>query len=326
MQNIWLEGTDWDEKVSRTTLDRWQTFTKNYNEINNIRIPRWVEFSPTEKIEIHGFCDSSEKAYAAAVHLRVEREKCIFVNLLFAKTRVAPVKTISLPRLELCGAVFLAETIESVINNLDLGHLQIHPCSWSTFVAHRITKKIDKVGNLNWRHVDSATNLADLASRGILAQELINNALWWQGPSWLQEDKEKWPTQETDFTTNIEEKSGGPIDAKSEILPLNPFIDKNGVLRTGGRLGASLDLAYNERYPIILPYNCRLSRLTVQFVQDVSLHGENQLMLRLIRTQYWIPKVKTMIRSIIYNCKICTIFKKRSQNQLMAILPQERTT
>lgn len=140
MQNIWLEGTDWDESVSRTTLEKWLSFTKNYNEINNIRIPRWVEFSPTEKVEIHGFCDASEKAYAAAVYLRVERDSSIFVNLLLAKTRVAPVKTISLPRLELCGAVLLAEIIESVTNNLDLGHLKVHLWTDSTIVLAWIRK------------------------------------------------------------------------------------------------------------------------------------------------------------------------------------------
>lgn len=104
-------------------------------------------------------------------------------------------------------------------------------------------------------------------------------------------------------------KAGNSIDSKSELLPLNPFIDKDGIIRAGGRLGASQDLAYNERHPIIIPYNCRLSRLIVSFIHQVSLHGENQLMLRLIRTQYWIPRVKNLIKSTIHNCKVCTIYK-----------------
>ncbi|XP_036327139.1 uncharacterized protein LOC118739735 [Rhagoletis pomonella] len=330
MQNIWLEGTDWDETVSSTTLDRWQNFTQHYNEIDKVRIPRWVYFSPTDEIQIHGFCDASEKAYAASVYMRVKRDSKVFINLLLAKTRVAPVKTISLPRLELCGAVLLAEIVDSIINNLKLGHINIHlwtdstivlawirkpPCSWSTFVAHRITKIVEKVGNKNWLHVDSASNPADLASRGLPAYELVNNSLWWQGPSWLQEDNPKWPTQETDYSTVVEEKrthvyttkvnytdildrfsdfpralrvlsyvmrfsqrthrntkasyqeksrlissheikattqrlikiyqqnyyseeyrklkAGNSIDSKSELLPLNPFIDKDGIIRAG---------------------------------------------------------------------------------------------
>ncbi|XP_017461765.1 PREDICTED: uncharacterized protein LOC108355104 [Rhagoletis zephyria] len=330
MQNIWLEGTDWDETVSSTTLDRWQNFTQHYNEIDNIRIPRWVYFSPTDEIQIHGFCDASEKAYAASVYMRVKRDSKVFINLLLAKTRVAPVKTISLPRLELCGAVLLAEIVDSIINNLNLGHINIHlwtdstivlawirkpPCSWSTFVAHRITKIVEKVGNRNWLHVESASNPADLASRGLPAFELVNNSLWWQRPSWLQEDNPKWPTQETDYSTVAEEKrthvyttkvnytdildrfsdfpralrvlsyvmrfsqrthrntktsfqeksrlissdeikattqrlmriyqqnyyseeygklkAGNSIDSKSELLPLNPFMDKDGIIMAG---------------------------------------------------------------------------------------------
>ncbi|XP_036345828.1 uncharacterized protein LOC118755085 [Rhagoletis pomonella] len=115
MQSIWLEGTDWDETVSSTTMERWQNFTKHYHEIDNIRIPRWVHFAPGDDIEIHGFCDASEKAYAATAYMRVKRDDKVLVNLLLAKTKVAPVKTISLPRLELCGAVLLAEIIESAL-------------------------------------------------------------------------------------------------------------------------------------------------------------------------------------------------------------------
>ncbi|XP_054742580.1 uncharacterized protein LOC129247471 [Anastrepha obliqua] len=221
MQNIWLEGTDWDDTVSAVTLDRWQTFMQNYGEIDNIRIPRWVHYSPADDAEIHGFCDASEKAYAAAVYLRVKKRDQVYLNLLLAKTRVAPVKTISLPRLELCGAVLLADIIETVTENLNLAHLDVHlwtdstivlawirkpPCSWSTFVAHRVTKIVEKVGNNNWRHVDSASNPADLASRGLPAKELVHNSLWWQGPSYLQEDKSRWPTSECDYQTTMEEK------------------------------------------------------------------------------------------------------------------------
>ncbi|XP_036346005.1 uncharacterized protein LOC118755261 [Rhagoletis pomonella] len=180
MQNIWLEGTGWDEIVSPTTLDRWKNFRESYDSIERIRIPRWVHFSPVAEIEIHGFCDASEKAYAASIYLRVEISSKVFINLLLSKTRVAPVKTISLPRLELCGAVLLAETLESISDNLNLAHrttqmwtdstivlawIRKPPCSWSTFVAHRVTKIIEKVGGENWRHVDSTSNPSDLASR-----------------------------------------------------------------------------------------------------------------------------------------------------------------
>ncbi|XP_060662116.1 uncharacterized protein LOC132795433 [Drosophila nasuta] len=76
-----------------------------------IHIPRWTKsiHSPGAKIQFHGFCDASQSAYKAALYARVETAGHVFVRLLVAKTRVAPIKTVSLPRLELCGALLLAE-------------------------------------------------------------------------------------------------------------------------------------------------------------------------------------------------------------------------
>jgi len=79
-------------------------------------------------------------------------------------------------------------------------------------------------------------------------------------------------------------------------------------------------------YPIILPYSCRLSRLLVQFRPQISLHGGSQLMARLIRSKYWFPKVKNLVRAVITSCKTCTIFKKRLQTQLMCDMPIGRVS
>ncbi|XP_058984311.1 uncharacterized protein LOC131805082 [Musca domestica] len=115
-----------------------------------------------------------------------------------------------------------------------------------------------------------------------------------------------------------------PIPFSSKLLSLNPFLDSEGLMRICGRLEVCPELSYNERHPIIVPYNCQYSKLLVQYIHLISLHGGNQLVLRLVRTQYWIPKVQNLIKSIIRNCKICVIYKKRCQKQLMAALPPER--
>lgn len=121
-------------------------------------------------------------------------------------------KTLSILRLELCGAVLLAEMLDSIVPRLEVASYDIFcwtdstivlswlskpPCVWMTFVANRISRIIEITDPINWHHVDSEYNPADLASRGVLPQDLIGNVLWWHGPSWLQNVSDNWPISHT---------------------------------------------------------------------------------------------------------------------------------
>jgi len=100
-----------------------------------------------------------------------------------------------------------------------------------------------------------------------------------------------------------------PIPVSSPIANLFPFLDQRGLLRACGLITASTALQYDERHPIILPCNCRLARLLVLFSHQISLHGGNQLVVRLIRSKYWIPKIKNLVKAVLNSCKVCTIYK-----------------
>ncbi|XP_059223520.1 uncharacterized protein LOC131997138 [Stomoxys calcitrans] len=185
------------------------TFYENYPKIENIQIPRWVCYTPESDIQLHGFCDASEKAYAASLYLRVTTPNGdIITHLLISKSRVAPLKTISIPRLELCGALLLAQAIESVSGSIPsckvfcwtdsmivLAWLKKPPFLWKTFVANRVSKIAAVVPADNWAHVQSGDNPADLASRGAFPQDLFQNDLWWYGPFWLRLPSSLWPIQ-----------------------------------------------------------------------------------------------------------------------------------
>lgn len=93
------------------------------------------------------------------------------------------------------------------------------PFSMSTFVTHRITKIIEKVGNKNWQHVDPATNPTDLANRGLLASEFFKNNLWWKGSTCLEGDSSELPKQGI-LCNSIEEKKRVHVHA---ITTLNKF-------------------------------------------------------------------------------------------------------
>ena len=122
MQQIWRDGTSWDSPIKPLTCHRWKSFFATLPDIHKIKVQRWVRYDPRHSIQIHGFCDASEKAYAATFYLRVQHnENTWSSHLLCAKSKVAPVKVLPLPRLELCGALLLSKLFNKVIAQL--------PCS-----------------------------------------------------------------------------------------------------------------------------------------------------------------------------------------------------
>ncbi|XP_075150692.1 uncharacterized protein LOC142224790 [Haematobia irritans] len=121
--------------------------------------------------------------------------------------------------------------------------------------------------------------------------------------------------------------------SKNETIPKSSSIsslwscrDENNLIKVRSRISSSNDLSYDEQYPIILPYKCYFTKLLVQFIHNITLHGGNNLLLRMLRLQYWVPKAKNLIKTTIHNCKTCVISKQKLQTQLMGVLPPERTT
>lgn len=217
MQELWLLGLDWDEQVPPSMLERWSTYRDGLSALQNIRIPRWLQVSSSTTITLHGFCDASEKAIAAVVYLVATSEFGTTTStLVTAKTRVAPVKTISIPRLELCGAQMLAKLIcyvkctlalkEEVKfiawtdSTIVLAWLQRLPSTLKTFVANRVSDIQTRISPSLWRHVRSEENPADCGSRGVDPEILASHDLWWHGPLWLTKGEMCWPTSLTTIT------------------------------------------------------------------------------------------------------------------------------
>lgn len=217
LQQLWAINLNWDDKVPRNINETWMEYVNNLAYLNDLNIPRKVISSfPNQSIELHGFCDSSLKAYAAVIYIVTVgidgNREC---QLLCAKSRVAPLKTISIPRLELCGAVLLARLYNTVINILNVNINQYflwtdstvvinwitqHPSRWKTFVANRVSEIQTLTEPSKWFHVKSNDNPADIISRGMLPSEIKNCTLWWQGPNWLKFSIDEWPISEAIVT------------------------------------------------------------------------------------------------------------------------------
>nr|XP_049706077.1 uncharacterized protein LOC126056582 [Helicoverpa armigera] len=220
IQKLWLAGLQWDEEVPKNLLKEWVTYRENLASLVDLKIPRWLNTEKKVKQELYGFSDASKLAYAAVVYLRVVDEMgVIHVSLIASKTKVAPVKQVSIPRLELCGAVLLTKLILEVADVMNiqkenlyaftdsevvLAWLNSHPSRWKTFVANRVSEILSNLDTHHWAHVASKQNPADCASRGICPSELSKVSLWWEGPNFLKEPvfESKRPKQ---LVTHLEE-------------------------------------------------------------------------------------------------------------------------
>lgn len=128
MQNTWKTGLNWDDPLPDGLTEQWKIYRENLQKINLVKIPRWVKFGQGEtKIELHGFSDSSQKAYGAVIYLRVTSEESgICVHQMMAKSRVAPLKILTIPRLELKGALLLADLMQKVANSNNWNNTSIY--------------------------------------------------------------------------------------------------------------------------------------------------------------------------------------------------------
>lgn len=213
LQLLWESKISWDESPSNNILEIWTKFKTEMPNLVHIKIPRYIGSNSISRIELHGFCDASQIGYASAVYFRVEDTLGHVTSFLVcAKCRVAPLKTLSIARLELLAAVLLADLMVFVKESYEylvmfdsiytwsdsmvtLTWLSSSPHKWKTFVAHRVTHIQEVLPSSSWHYVPSAQNPSDCASRGQTPQQLLDTSIWWSGPEFLLKPKDLWPTQ-----------------------------------------------------------------------------------------------------------------------------------
>ncbi|XP_071573005.1 uncharacterized protein [Temnothorax nylanderi] len=125
IQDLWMAGIDWDQPLPEELQSSWARFAETLPHLNTLSVPRSVGYDAGGKVELHGFSDASSCAYAAAVYLRcTDASGNISVHLLVAKTKVAPIRPVSIPRLELSAALLLAELLDVTDKGLELSGIQ----------------------------------------------------------------------------------------------------------------------------------------------------------------------------------------------------------
>ena len=242
LQRVWELKVDWDELVPDSIRDIWLRWRSELTSLSRKSVPRC--YFPKEarivSFQLHGFSDASEDAYAGVVYLRmVDTQDRVHISLVISKTKVAPIKKLTIPRLELCGAQLLSRLLHHVKtlfnqpltdvyawtdSTIVLNWLVGSPRRFKTFVGNRVAAIVDCIPPDRWNHVAGVQNPVDCASRGLFPAELISHDLWWNGPNWLKSVPLRWPKQdESTEELNNEENEICLTSIAHAMEPLVPF-------------------------------------------------------------------------------------------------------
>ncbi|KAM8711560.1 hypothetical protein ACLKA7_012128 [Drosophila subpalustris] len=210
LQHVWRSKVGWDEELPQELSNDWENWKRLLPQIQMLEIPRCYSQNLTKakQAELHIFVDASEYAYAAVCYARVQLHDVVHVALVAAKCKVAPLKPLSIPRMELQAAVAglrLGQKITTIrglkVNNITywsdsktvLQWLKMDPRKFQQFVMHRIGEILESSDVKQWRWIPTKINVADKATKVSSAVDIAN---WLHGPDFLQSTDAEWPMDE----------------------------------------------------------------------------------------------------------------------------------
>ena len=211
LQDLYRLNCGWDESIPTAYIDKWKEWLKDLNLISSLRIRRCLKppnFEVTEA-QIHHFCDASERGYGTVSYLKLTKDDGLpHIAFVIGKARVAPLKVVTIPRLELASAVLAARIDRMLKRELELilgdsvfwtdstavlKYIQNDARRFQTYVANRVSTIRDLTHKSQWRHIRTGLNPADSASRGMKAKTFLHEGHWLRGPDFLMQPETDWP-------------------------------------------------------------------------------------------------------------------------------------
>ena len=242
MQRTWQLQLRWDEELPEDLLKGWRSWKTDLKLLNELNIPRCYFAEgciDSSSLQLHHFCDASEIGYGTVSYLRKEsNDGSVECALVMAKSRTAPLQYVSIPRLELQAATvavrmhrLIVKEIDLTISsttfwtdsNITLQYINNESRRFKTYVANRVAEIREISQPTQWRHCPGILNPADDASRGLTASEVLDNGRWLQGPAFLQNSEEFWPSLDagTLHEDDLEIKNESPVFVMTETDTLH---------------------------------------------------------------------------------------------------------
>ncbi|XP_065094204.1 uncharacterized protein LOC135714762 [Ochlerotatus camptorhynchus] len=224
LQEIWRTSVGWDDPIEEAQFELWIQWLKVLPEVAKVEIPRCYRTTTsagyTNEVQMHTFVDASEKGFAAVVYLRYKEGLTIETALVGSKTRVAPIKFLSIPRSELQASVIGVRLANSIEQSLSIkvnrrffwtdssdviSWLKSDHRRYSQFVAFRVSEILEASEVSEWQWIQTMKNVADDGTKWKRAPDMSRTSRWFNGPEFLKTPEGEWPMKLHIDSTTMEE-------------------------------------------------------------------------------------------------------------------------
>ena len=222
IQKLCKENSVWDKPIPRRSKDEWKIWKDKLRNLEKNKVTQCFKprgFSKTKDTSVHLSSDASETGYGQAGYLQlVNQNNQIHCILLIEKSKVILAKYVIIPKLELIEATLSIKMSQLINGELELndvtsirtdsqvvlGYINNESKRFKVFVANRVEVIHDNSNTNQWHYIDTKSNPADDALRGLDVTNTKKVHRWYNGPGFLWQPEESW-SLEKDSYSNLDE-------------------------------------------------------------------------------------------------------------------------
>ncbi|XP_050077807.1 uncharacterized protein LOC126564758 [Anopheles maculipalpis] len=330
LQRIWSikqdgKSLDWNQALPVELQEEWRKFHAKLYSLRELRVPRFVAQSCTESLQLHLFADASQEAYGACCYVRAESTRGTTVRLLAAKSKEKWPQTPTLMKEN------EADTEERLTVSKIVTISTTCDFSNALFARYSAYGKLRRVVGYCLRfyaNLRASQSSPDERVKQVPELKTLAGSVPSLTATELQSAELRLCqlAQQDSFEEELHDlKRGKQVNTKSKLKWLSPYLDSQGVLRVGGRLG-NANIPESTKHPIVLAASHRLSTLLAENIHRQKMHAGPQFMLATIRQKFWLIGGRNLVKSVYHRCHICFRNKPTLVKQAVADLPESRVT
>ncbi|CAG7725842.1 unnamed protein product, partial [Allacma fusca] len=331
LQEAWKIKIGWDKELPQDLVQKFVKWREDLPMLSKVQISRWFlkENVSRENWTLHVFTDASKLAYAAVVFLRAVGNEGVSIQLLQAKSRVAPVKSVTIPRLELLGHLLHSrwwegpEWLQSAPelwpnSDVDVDEKVVAAERKKTIASHVLLEQ-----KMPW-YTEYFSKYHKILRLFAWIQRFVFNTLNKGNRRFGDLTVDELSSAELILMKTVQREAFGNSEVKLQgiLKQLNAVQDENGIWRLHTKIYMRKDSSL-FRSPILLPADHRLVELLIMSVHEELSHCGVQLLMNKVRQKFWITKSRKIIKRVISKCVKCRRFQVKPVEGIPAPLPED---